>query len=88
LPLYHKNLAFINHHLGPWFEGFTFIKDCTKDPERKSPNLPERASSTRRYYLLAIASYLTRHCELHLLAIASWLRATLQDDHFARHGEL
>jgi hypothetical protein len=30
LALYHKNHAFFDHHLGPWFEGFTFIKDCLR----------------------------------------------------------
>jgi hypothetical protein len=63
LPHYRKDLASFNHHLEPWFEGFTFIKDCTKDPERK---IIKTARTSKQHQEVPLA----RHCELSLLAIA------------------
>jgi hypothetical protein len=76
-----KILASFNHHLGPWFEGFTFIKDCTKDPERKSI---KTARTSKQYQKVPLA----RHCELtysplRVTGSCSPLRAT-----FTRRCEL
>jgi hypothetical protein len=38
------SIAFIDYHLGPWFEGFTFIKDCTRKSGTKTSNLPEMST--------------------------------------------
>jgi hypothetical protein len=57
LPFYHKNLAFINHHLGPWFEGFTFIKDCMRKSGTKTPKLPETSKQHQMALLARLGEY-------------------------------
>jgi hypothetical protein len=46
------SLAFLDYHLGPWFEGFTFIKDCTKNPVQKTSKLPE---TSKQYQMASLA---------------------------------
>ena len=94
LASHHKNHAFFDHHLGPWFEGFTFITDCTKDPERKSPNLPETSKQHQMALLTHLGEWTCWGGEL-LLAMASRRRAeppvrpsSSPCEQFTRRGEL
>jgi hypothetical protein len=48
----HKKTLLENLHIGPWFEGFTFIKDCTRKPGTKTPNLPEMS---KQYQMTSLA---------------------------------
>jgi hypothetical protein len=82
----YNNLAFIDHHLGPWFKQFIFIKDCTRKPGTKIPNLPETSKQHHRALLahLGELTYLPRWVGYFPRRV--WRRAYLQNCHFARLG--
>jgi hypothetical protein len=63
--------------MGPWFEGFTFIKDYMRKSGTKTSNLPEMSTQGRLCCLLAMASKLAREASKTLvlsclLAMASY----------------
>jgi hypothetical protein len=72
----HKKTLLENHHIGPWFEGFIFIKDCTGNTSSKDDNrawgeqvvLLCTNSLARRVASLAVASCFAREASSGLAA--------------------